>query len=88
MRFTFKNIFPRTNFGNRPLVFTLAFLLVFSLGSYALAAGLYHPGDTNDPTCSPGDAGCYVDIVAKKNAAQHAVAVLRIGAGTRAGPNV
>ncbi len=63
MRITFKNIFPRINFGNRPLVFTLAFLLVFSLGSYALAAGLYHPGDTNDPTCSPGDAGCYVDIV-------------------------
>ena len=63
MRFTFKNIFPRINYGNRPLVFTLAFLLVFSLGSYALAAGLYHPGDTNDPACSPGDAGCYVDIV-------------------------
>ncbi|MBP7804737.1 MAG: tail fiber domain-containing protein [Candidatus Pacebacteria bacterium] len=46
---------------NRLLVFTLAFLVTFSFGSYALAT--FYPGETNDPSCAPGDAGCYVATV-------------------------
>jgi hypothetical protein len=48
---------------NRALTYTLGFLLLFSLATYAFGAGLYQPGDTNDPSCGPTDPGCYVDIV-------------------------
>ena len=51
--------------GNRVLVFALSFLLLFSLGSYALAAALYHPSDNvTDPSCAPGSTDCYVDSTA------------------------
>ncbi len=43
---------------NRMLVLTLGFLVIFSFGTYAFA--VFNPGDTNDPSCSPGDSGCYV----------------------------
>jgi hypothetical protein len=42
------------------LVVTLAFLVAFSFGTYTLA--VYYPGDTNDPSCAPGDSGCYVSV--------------------------
>jgi len=52
---------------NSLLVFTLAFLLLFSLASYALAAARaqpYTPGATNDPTdCNPGETNCFVNPI-------------------------
>ena len=48
--------------GNRLLVYTLGFLFLFSIGTYAFGAALYHPGDSNDPSCAPGDAGCFVSV--------------------------
>ncbi len=46
---------------NRLLSATLGVLLLFSLGTYALAS--FYPGETNDPNCAPGDSGCYVDVL-------------------------
>lgn len=63
MRTFLKKISPFLLKENRLIVFTLGFLLLFSLGSYAFASALYHPGDTNDPTCGPTDPGCYVDLL-------------------------
>ena len=59
---TFETIQPKLKKGNRILIFTLGALFLFSIGSYAFGAGLYHPGDTTDPTCAPGTTNCYVNI--------------------------
>ncbi len=63
LKFKFKRIQQHLSGGRSPLVFTLAFLLLFSLGTYAIAAsGPFHPSDNvTDPDCYPGEAGCYVD---------------------------
>ncbi len=56
-------------FSDRTLSFSLAFLLLFSLGSYAFATtGPFAPGAQIDPGCSPTDASCYVSIVSPSTA--------------------
>ena len=63
MEFNFETNIPQPpKKGNRILAYTLGFLFLFSIGTYAFGAALYHPGDTNDPSCAPGDAGCYVSV--------------------------
>ena len=63
MQSKLKKVFSYLKKENRLLVFTLGFLVIFSFGTAAFAAALYHPGDTTDPTCGPTDPGCYVDVL-------------------------
>ncbi len=65
MKGTFQRVTTSLFKENRLLVVTLAFLLTFSFATYVFATpptSPYTPGETNDPTCSPGDAECYVVI--------------------------
>jgi len=60
-----KNIFEKIPGKNRPMVFTLLFLLVFSAATFVFAAPPGSPftvGQTLDPGCAPGSANCYVNI--------------------------
>ena len=50
------------------MVFTLSFLLLFSLGSYAFAtSGPFAPGAEINPTCGPTDPNCYVQLINSLN---------------------
>ncbi|MBP7804738.1 MAG: tail fiber domain-containing protein [Candidatus Pacebacteria bacterium] len=65
MKGTFQRVTTSLFKENRLLVVTLAFLLTFSFATYVFATpptSPYTPGETNDPTCSPGDDECYVVI--------------------------
>lgn len=65
MHNVFKKLLTYFSKENRSIVFTLFFLLAFSIGTYAFATypgTPFYPGDTLDPGCAPGDTNCYVDF--------------------------